>query len=253
MPADTNALLTAALSSTTLLTRHAIPHAFFGGFATTTLGCKRSTKDIDLLVHTTKPELVSLLSAPHYSKVWLEINQAREDYVAYLWKGIPDTIVLVEFFFLAADAKLPPTLAFNHYATCKTLIMLDPFHLFLGKLAAGAGRAKASDLIDLDFLMRTFPKDIERGLQGLPMRSRSLQRWGIVKSERKGRGEVMQLLAEVAAMSSTISASVKRLGLKLPGSGSSAKGGANASCHEVSERGRGRKMERGEVQRGLVC
>ena len=247
MPTDRNALLTAALSSTTFLARHYLPHAFFGGFATTLLGCQRPTKDIDILVHTTKQHLVSLLaSSDHDRKIWLEVNQAREDYVAYLWKGLPDSIVLVEFFFLPQQAKLPPTYEHRHFGTSKLLPLLNPFHLFLGKLAAAAGRSKPTDLDDLVFLLGHFPRDIERGLRDLPLRSRSLHRWGIVKTDRKGRTEVLQLLGEVSRTSWEVRRAVIHAGLKVP---ASMKAGWS---DEPVDRGRGRKMDQGEVQRGLV-
>jgi hypothetical protein len=247
MPTDRNALLTAALSSTTLLSRHHLPHAFFGGFATTLLGCQRPTKDIDILVHTTKQHLVGLLaSSDHDRKIWLQIDQAREDYVAYLWKGIPDVLVLVEFFFLPDQAKLPASYEHRHFSTSKLLPLLNPFHLFLGKLAAAACRSKATDLEDVVFLLKRFPREIERGMRDLPLRSRSLHRWGIVKTDRKGRNEVMRLLGEVSQASGEVRKAVIRAGLKVPASMKA--GGSNESV----ERGRGRKMGQGEVQRGLV-
>ncbi|KAI9838549.1 MAG: hypothetical protein M1819_004858 [Sarea resinae] len=191
-------LLTCALQTTSLLHRHHIPHAYIGGFATTLLGCARSTKDLDILVALPKASLVAFFAG---RQDWLYVPQTREDYVAFLWKGIEGLTVLVEFFPTSASSTptptstststssissstaswmaaaspptatatdgFPPIYPYTHYTTSATLPLLHPLPLFLGKLAAASSRSKATDGIDLAFLLARFPRPIQRGLKAL--------------------------------------------------------------------------------------
>ncbi|KAI9866359.1 MAG: hypothetical protein M1813_001481 [Trichoglossum hirsutum] len=246
-----NTLLTAALCTTRLLRSYGFQHAFFGGFATTSLGCRRETKDLDILVQTSKATLTRLLNS---NKDWLEVQQGRDDYVAYLWKGCGDAnMVLVEFFFFKAgkDGSFPQIQPFTHYKTSATLPLLSPWHLFLGKLSATAGREKETDLADLLFLLSLYPAEIERGLRSARLGSRNavaLGRMFTAKSssavlDRRGRVEVQQMLAGAGRKWPELRLALARVGVK----------GTRSGTHTTACAPRALRMEFGAVQRGLVC
>ena len=90
--------------------------------------------------------------------------------------------------------------------------------------------------------MKRFPRDIERGLSGLRARSRSLQRLGFGKTDGRGKQKVLEALTVVAGRSPEVGQSARRMGFKV---------GAGKVGDERGRRGG--SMERGEVQRGLVC
>ncbi|KAH0542564.1 hypothetical protein FGG08_003069 [Glutinoglossum americanum] len=250
-----NTLLTAALCTTRLLRSYNLHHAFFGGFATTSLGCRRETKDLDILVQTSKTTLTRLLNG---RKDWLEVQQGRDDYVAYLWKGCGEAnMVLVEFFFFRAgkdgmqQARFPQIQSFTHFKTSATLPLLSPWHLFLGKLSATAGREKETDLADLLFLVSRYPAEIERGLRSARLGSRSAVALGkmfTAKSssaglDRRGRSEIQQMLAAAGRKWPELRMALVRVGVK----------GTRSGVHATACAPRAPRLECGAVQRGLVC
>ncbi|KAI5810073.1 hypothetical protein DFH27DRAFT_463118, partial [Peziza echinospora] len=181
-------LADAAISLSTILTAHSLPHAFFGGFAilevcrtaasTTTSTTSKSTstapyrqsKDIDCLVLSTKETVLALLA--NYP-AYIEIPQNREDYVAFFWKhpsSSSGTTVLVELFVSKSPSTTPTkstalkthahNLATELYGPT-TLPLLEIPSLFTGKLHACATRSKETDFIDLLFLISLFPAQIK--------------------------------------------------------------------------------------------
>ena len=96
----------AAVALSTVFSSHKIQHAFFGGWAIISKGADRESKDLDCLVKADKEDVVQLLTQDVkglYGEdvgVWMEIPQARSDYVAFFWKNTAAVgeMVLVEVF-----------------------------------------------------------------------------------------------------------------------------------------------------------
>ncbi|KAI5789285.1 hypothetical protein FPQ18DRAFT_261628 [Pyronema domesticum] len=162
----------AALALSRILTFHRIHHAFFGGFAilSTTSSPSRETKDLDVLVSATKEHITSLLSARHG---WLEIPQAREDYVAYFYKSPHKTntpMVLVEMFVGHQASRFPVSqncILKGRHMGVSYVPILDPSYLFRGKLHAAATRAKQGDALDILYLVREYGTELKERLDGV--------------------------------------------------------------------------------------
>jgi len=87
----------AAITLSRILHEAGTKHGVFGGFAIGSLGGPRETKDIDCIASVSKQQVIQLLNGKqgfHF------IDQARDDYVAFLWSDKPDrqNAVLVEIF-----------------------------------------------------------------------------------------------------------------------------------------------------------
>jgi hypothetical protein len=181
----------AALALSRILTFHRIHHAFFGGFAilSTTSSPSRETKDLDVLVSATKEHITSLLSARHG---WLEIPQAREDYVAYFYKSPHSSsgasfcssiiseasddsetntpMVLVEMFVGHQASRFPVSqncILKGRHMGVSYVPILDPSYLFRGKLHAAATRAKQGDALDILYLVKEYGTELKERLDGV--------------------------------------------------------------------------------------
>ncbi|KAF8539531.1 hypothetical protein BDD12DRAFT_91696 [Trichophaea hybrida] len=184
-------LCDAALALSRILTFHRIHHGFFGGFAilSTTSSPSRETKDLDVLVSSSKSSITSLLSARHG---WLEIPQSREDYVAYFYKSPhsssssstfssssseeeqeeerPEPMVLVEMFVGHQASRFPVLqnciLKGKHMGVSYVPI-LDPEYLFRGKLHAAATRGKQGDALDILYLVESYGNELREAAGGM--------------------------------------------------------------------------------------
>ena len=87
----------AAIALDRVLAAASIKYGIFGGFAVSSLGGPRESKDIDCLASASKEQIIALLNGKHGFKY---IDQARADYVAFLWSEKPKDprAVLVEIF-----------------------------------------------------------------------------------------------------------------------------------------------------------
>lgn len=74
-----------------------VKFAVFGGYAVTTLGGTRESKDVDCIAKLTKEDAIRLLDQRNGFAV---VPQTRQDYVAFLWSKSGDSrnAVLVEIF-----------------------------------------------------------------------------------------------------------------------------------------------------------
>ena len=72
-------------------------YGIFGGYAVSTLGGPRESKDVDCLASASKEQIIALLDGKSGFKY---INQTRPDYVAFFWseKKNDPKAVLVEVF-----------------------------------------------------------------------------------------------------------------------------------------------------------
>lgn len=74
-----------------------VQHGIFGGYAVSTLGGPRASKDVDCVASLSKERVVAILnSRPDFT--W--IPQVREDYVGFIWQEHPKSkrTILVEIF-----------------------------------------------------------------------------------------------------------------------------------------------------------
>ena len=87
----------AAIALHRVLAAANIKYGLFGGFAVSTLGGSRESKDVDCLASASKEQIITLLDGNHGFKY---IDQSRPDYVAFLWSEKPkdSRAVLVEIF-----------------------------------------------------------------------------------------------------------------------------------------------------------
>ena len=87
----------AAIALHRVLAAANIKYGLFGGFAVSTLGGSRESKDVDCLASASKEQIITLLDGNHGFKY---IDQTRPDYVAFLWSEKPkdSRAVLVEVF-----------------------------------------------------------------------------------------------------------------------------------------------------------
>ena len=87
----------AAIALHRVLAAANIKYGLFGGFAVSTLGGSRESKDVDCLASASKEQIITLLDGNHGFKY---IDQSRPDYVAFLWSEKPKDprAVLVEIF-----------------------------------------------------------------------------------------------------------------------------------------------------------
>lgn len=87
----------AAISLHQVLNTAGVNYAIFGGYAVTTLGGVRESKDIDCIANVTKEQAIYLLDKKRGFRV---IAQTRQDYVAFFWSVAGDerNSVLVENF-----------------------------------------------------------------------------------------------------------------------------------------------------------
>ena len=87
----------AAIALHRVLAAANIKYGLFGGFAVSTLGGSRESKDVDCLASASKEQITALLDGNHGFKY---IDQSRPDYVAFLWSEKPkdSRAVLVEIF-----------------------------------------------------------------------------------------------------------------------------------------------------------
>lgn len=73
-----------------------VPHAIFGGYAVSTYGGPRESKDVDCIAALSKQRVISILA--NRSDFTL-IPQTREDYVGFFWQAQPKSpTVVVEIF-----------------------------------------------------------------------------------------------------------------------------------------------------------
>ncbi|TVY83017.1 hypothetical protein LSUE1_G002429 [Lachnellula suecica] len=150
-----------------VLERAGVNFGIFGGYAIAALGGPRESKDIDCVASVTKAQIIALLDA---KDGFAAVPQGRQDYVAFLWSNTPNrkNAVLVEIFceqFPGSQHSMR-----NLQATAVgvsgevmgngTSLVLDPFHLFKGKLRAAATRDKFHDSADLRWLESRFSQQI---------------------------------------------------------------------------------------------
>ncbi|KAI9848712.1 MAG: hypothetical protein M1837_006799 [Sclerophora amabilis] len=149
----------AAIALHRILSRNHIQFGIFGGYAVATLGGPRESKDIDCLASVNKQQILSILDG---KEGFVAINQTREDYVALLWSDKPnrERAVLVEIFcerfpgatFRMSDVQVGVKQITGQSQGTGSTALLDPVHLFKGKLRAAATRAKFHDSADLRWL-----------------------------------------------------------------------------------------------------
>ena len=84
----------AAIALNRVMAAANIKYGIFGGYAVTTLGGPRESKDVDCLASANKEQIITLLDGKEGFKY---INQARVDYVAFEKPKDPRA-VLVEIF-----------------------------------------------------------------------------------------------------------------------------------------------------------
>ncbi|KAI5776535.1 hypothetical protein EDC01DRAFT_681975 [Geopyxis carbonaria] len=154
----------AALALSRILTFHRISHGFFGGFAILACGgTHRESKDLDVLVSAPKSTITSLLTT---ARGYLEIPQAREDYVAFFWQPPTDTtaMVLVEMFCGHAGTAAFPLAKHTVNLGRSYVPILTSEYLLRGKLNAAAARHKSGDAQDIQFLCATYPLELRAAL-----------------------------------------------------------------------------------------
>lgn len=215
LPSESANILRAAVSISAILTSRSIPHALIGGLALLLHSSTpyRSTKDVDIIVSTTKSALIALLS--YDPSTWILIPQARDDYVAFFYRppGTTD-LVLVELFTDAPGKKqvLPRTVKKLTRHSPLPIPLLHPAALFKGKLSAAASRRKTSDMFDVLFLCTSFPEDVRMGakraektvlaaVQRWPQLKLVLERAGVRVPGRSGfgfsRGRELRIEAKI--------------------------------------------------------
>ncbi|KAI1458569.1 hypothetical protein F4805DRAFT_456596 [Annulohypoxylon moriforme] len=161
----------AALVLHQILSDANIKYGIFGGFAISTFGAPRVTKDIDVLASTSKDEIIKLLGEQDGFEA---VSNTRDDYVAFLWaeKASPKSQVLIEVFcekFTGSKHTMEnisctaiPIKGFYHGSG--TANFLDPVFVFKGKLHAAATRRRAYDAADMRALVTRFEEDIAYGV-----------------------------------------------------------------------------------------
>lgn len=230
-------LTAAALALTTVLTANRITHAFFGGWAIIAKGAERESKDLDCLVKADKEVLVKLLT--HDIKglrgedvgVFMEIPQARSDYVAFFWKASVNSseMVLVELF-TGSKTKFPPVT--THQLTSFAAVpLIDNLSLFRGKLSACAYRSKQTDCADVVFLATNFAKQLRAD--------------GVKKIDPKVIGLAVKNYPELADVIEDLGISTKKAIKKVSSS--------EKLTFQIAGFSIGARMTEGEVQRGLMC
>ena len=85
----------AAIALDRVMAAASIKYGIFGGYAVSSLGGPRESKDIDCLASASKEQIIALLDGNDGFKY---IDQTRTDYVAFLWSEKPkdSRAVLVE-------------------------------------------------------------------------------------------------------------------------------------------------------------
>lgn len=219
-------LCDAAIALSSVLTAHATPHAFFGGFAIIEL-CRenatayRESKDIDCLVRGNKDDVLRMFE---HRLEWMVIPQGREDYVAYFWKSPLDGVMVLVELFVGMHASssiwsvcgllanytetgtrqshntprsIPHVLSSPLYGDA-TIPILSAVSLFRGKLNACATRSKDSDVSDLLFLIALFPREAKAGGKKVDKKvvAAAIARWPQLRSvlERSGTPVKQKLL-----------------------------------------------------------
>jgi hypothetical protein len=97
----------AAIALHRVLHEAGIKHGIFGGFAICSLGGPRESKDIDCIASVSKHQIIQQLNGKQGFQF---IDQARDDYVAFLWSDKPNrqNAVLVEIFVEQFQGKTNP-------------------------------------------------------------------------------------------------------------------------------------------------
>ncbi|KYG41990.1 hypothetical protein M433DRAFT_74721 [Acidomyces richmondensis BFW] len=149
----------AAIALSRLLAAAAIKFGIFGGFAISTHGGPRESKDIDCLAASYKAELLRLLDG---KGGFTAVPQSRDDYVAFMWSDKPDRSrgVLVEIFperfqdaqYGMQNVTTNAALVASTRKTSEPVQFLDLFSIFKGKLKAAERRSKYHDSADLRWL-----------------------------------------------------------------------------------------------------
>ena len=178
----------AAITLDRVLAAANVKYGIFMGYAISSLGGPRESKDVDCLASASKQQIVALLDGKNGFKY---INQARTDYVAFFWSDKPKDprAVLVEIFvdqfqgtydiFSRSIVKLiecsytgsqfsisevvPVTRSVvGQVFGTGSISLLDPVHVFKGKLRARATRNKHHDAADLRYLEGEFRADLRQ-------------------------------------------------------------------------------------------
>ncbi|KAG6039843.1 hypothetical protein E4U41_002021 [Claviceps citrina] len=153
----------AAIALHRVLSRRQIKFGIFGGYAVTTLGGFRESKDVDCIASVSKEQVIQLLNE---KDGFYLIPQSRADYVAFFWSDRADRNkeVLVEIF---CDQFPGSRFSLNN-VPCSAITIkgsslgqgdacfLEPFYLFKGKLCAAASRDKFHDSADLRVLANNY-------------------------------------------------------------------------------------------------
>jgi len=228
-------LTAAALALTTVLTSHRISHAFFGGWAIIAKGAERESKDLDCLVKAEKDVVVRLLTqevhnlAGEVVGVFMEIPQARNDYVAFFWKAsaASSDMVLVELF-TGSKSKFPPVVE-HRLTSFVSVPIIDNLSLFRGKLSACAFRSKPTDCSDVVFLATNFAENLRKD--------------GVKKIDSKVVGMAVSRYPELADILEPLGVSARKAVKKVSSN--------EKLSFSIAGFSIGARMNEGEVQRGL--
>ncbi|KAK2762724.1 hypothetical protein FQN54_000898 [Arachnomyces sp. PD_36] len=149
----------AAIALYRVLSSNSIKFGIFGGYAVATLGGPRESKDVDCIASVNKEQILNLLNG---KSGFVAVPQSRQDYVAFLWSDKPnrERSVLVEIFcegfpgasFSMTGVQPAVTQISGETQGTGPTALLDPVHLFKGKLRAAATRSKFHDSADLRWL-----------------------------------------------------------------------------------------------------
>ncbi|PGG96304.1 hypothetical protein AJ79_09638 [Helicocarpus griseus UAMH5409] len=131
-----------------------VKFSIFGGYAVSTLGGPRASKDVDCIASVNKQQILNILDG---KDSFVAVSQLQQGYVAFLWsdKLNRERAVLVEIFWATFTmANVVPSAAQVTGETQGTgaTMLLNPVYLFKGKLQAAATRGKFHDASDLRWL-----------------------------------------------------------------------------------------------------
>ncbi|KAL2368937.1 hypothetical protein BDBG_06427 [Blastomyces gilchristii SLH14081] len=149
----------AAIALHRVLSGQQVKFGIFGGYAVSTLGGPRESKDVDCIASVNKQQILNILDGKNG---FVAVPQLRQDYVAFLWSDKPsrERAVLVEIFcegfpgatFTMADVVPRAAQVTGETQGTGATMLLDPVYLFKGKLRAAATRGKFHDASDLRWL-----------------------------------------------------------------------------------------------------
>ncbi|OJD20447.1 hypothetical protein ACJ73_08221 [Blastomyces percursus] len=140
-----------------------VKFGIFDGYAVSTLGGPRASKDVDCIASVNKQQILNILDGKNG---FVAMSQLRQDYVAFLWSDKPnrERAVLVEIFcegfpgatFTMANVVPSETQVTGETQGTGATMLLDPVYLFKGKLRAAATRQLS--LLYVGLALKRYPE-----------------------------------------------------------------------------------------------